>query len=445
MRTFFLQMFLAFWVSTIGIFFVATALNPDGRFGSPENIRSLAAKDALNLSTSLVASYKQNGCDGIRWIGQDYLITDKSANLLCGSPLSSPVNALVRDALSQNTPKAVHDADFWVMATPITLNNEKFAVVHREPYQPRPSFPRLPPVALPVSLLVTFFFAFILTRPVRSLSKAFARFSEGDLAVRMPVTRRAWSFLGGSDVRSLMVDFNHMGDRISSLVEGQKTLIRDISHELRSPLARLRLALEMARETPSQAPTYLDQMETEAERVNDLIGQMLTLSLMESTGEITDKEHLDLVELIEALIPDLAFEAAASHCTVRLSRPPQGIFVDGDAELLRRAIENIARNAIRFTAPSTEISIALSIQTFEERETVVIDVCDRGPGVPQESLKLLFRAFYRTDAARRDSTGGFGVGLSIAERAIALHGGSIVARNRDGGGLIVSVHLPLAS
>jgi two-component system sensor histidine kinase CpxA len=249
-----------------------------------------------------------------------------------------------------------------------------------------------------------------------------------------------------------MLDFNYMADRVSSLIQAQKTLVRDVSHELRSPLTRLRLALEMERDgTPLPSP-FLDRMEMETERVNELIGQMLTLSLIESTRELPAPDRLDIGELIRSLLPTLEFEASARQCTISLDQPECDLFVSGSPELLRRAVENIVRNAIRFTLPETRVEVtvrpehpAASRRGVQERVShIEIDVADRGPGVPEESLGLLFRAFYRTDTARRDSTGGFGVGLSIAERAIHLHGGSVVARNRPGGGLVISLRLPAA-
>jgi two-component system sensor histidine kinase CpxA len=247
-----------------------------------------------------------------------------------------------------------------------------------------------------------------------------------------------------------MLDFNQMADHVGLLLQAQKTLVRDVSHELRSPLTRLRLALEMERDETQAPSQFLNRMEVETERLNELIGQMLTLSLMESTRELPSKERVDIGELILSLLPNLEFEATARKCSVRLVQEVRGLSITGSAELLRRAVENVVRNAIRFTATGTEVEVIVRTEESSDRkrngtrtpQLIAVDVADRGPGVPEESLSLLFRAFYRTDMARRDTTGGFGVGLSIAERAIHLHGGSIFAQNRDGGGLIVSIRLP---
>lgn len=450
MRTFFLQIFLAFWVSTIAIFAVATALNPDGHRGSLENIFAFAQEDAARVSAIAVGAYQWHGCKGLAHMGDHYLLADSHGTMLCGATASQTLQQAVRNALAQHQFQTVHDGDMWVTATPVDDRNSTFVVIHRRPYVRRPYFPHLPAVALPVSLLVTFLFAFVLTRPVRALSRAFRQFSAGDLSVRLPVERRWWSGLGGSDVHTLMLDFNQMADRVGSLIQAQKTLVRDVSHELRSPLTRLRLALEMERDETQVVSPFLDRMEVETERLNELIGQMLTLSLMESTRELPSKERVDIGELILSLLPNLEFEATARKCSVRLVQVVRGLFVTGSAELLRRAVENVVRNAIRFTAMGTEVEVTVRAEESGEKKrngaraprVIAVDVADRGSGVPEESLDLLFRAFYRTDAARRDATGGFGVGLSIAERAIHLHGGRIFVRNRDGGGLIVSIRLP---
>ncbi|MDE1161588.1 MAG: ATP-binding protein [Acidobacteriaceae bacterium] len=445
MRTFFFQMFLAFWVSTAVIFFVATTLYPDGRNGSLENVRSFAAQDATELGIYIAREYQRAGCGAIQDAASSYFVVDSAGKPACSATLSSRVSALVQDVRSHHTAKGVHDGKLWVTATPVKLQEGTYVVVHSGFYQPKPHFPPLPPIALPVSLLVTFIFAYALSRPVRSLSKAFKQFAGGDLSARLPVGRRSQNILGGADVRSLMLDFNHMAGRISSLIAAQKMLVRDLSHELRSPLARLRLALEMAREEAAQPSIYSDKMEAEAERVNDLIGQMLTLSLMESTAGITDKEMVDVTDLTESLLPDLEFEATVRGCTVSLIKSPEDHFVEGNTELLRRAIENVARNAIRYTAPASQITVKIFKSGLAGKEAFIhIEISDEGPGIPEESLPLIFGAFYRTDAARGDSTGGFGVGLSIAERAVHLHGGAITAKNRQGRGLSVSIQLPAA-
>ena len=318
-------------------------------------------------------------------------------------------------------------------------------LLQRTPYIHGSWFPPLPREALPASIIVTFVLALFLTRPVRRLSRAVRAFAAGDLSVRLPVSRHWWSSVGGSDVRNLMLDFNHMADRVNELIEAQKLLVRDISHELRSPLARLRLALEMTREETREDLPSLDRMEIETDRVSELISQMLTLSLMESTKQVPQKETFSVDEVITSLLPDMEFEAHGRGCEIKYVAHQSLPSVTGSKELVRRALENVVRNAIRFTAVGTHVEIIVSREQCASGfgPAIRIRVRDCGTGVQAESLGLIFRAFYRTDSARRDATGGFGVGLSIAERAIALHGGRISARNRDEGGLEVEILLPI--
>lgn len=452
MRTFFLQMFVAFWVSTTGIFLVATALNPDGQHGSLENILAFSEQDAAQVNASAIAVYQHHGCE-VSWrIGKEYLLTDGQGHALCGQQITAKTHALIQKAIHNNRVEGVHDGGLWVTATPVHDAQGLYVVLHQGKYVARPWFPHLPAVALPVSLAVTFLFAFLLTLPVRALSRAFRDFSAGDLSVRLPVGRGRSTGLGGSDVRSLMQDFNYMADRVSGLIDAQKMLVRDVSHELRSPLARLRLALEMAREETATPLPTLDRMEIEAERVNDLIGQMLTLSMMESTRELSSSQPVDLVDLVAELMPALQFEAIKRERNATLTALSERMIVLGNVELLRRMIENVVRNAIRHTAKGTSVEITIRRESgtnmSKDKGTspshrVLIEVSDCGAGVPEESLPKLFRAFYRTDRSRNDATGGYGIGLTIAERAAHLHHGTITAENRVGGGLLITMILPI--
>ena len=277
--------------------------------------------------------------------------------------------------------------------------------MERTPYVAGLAVPPLPRDALPLSIVVTLIFSFVMIRPIRKLSLAFKRFAAGDLSVQLPVSKHWWNSVGGSDVRNLMLDFNHMVDRVNGLIEAQKLLVRDISHELRSPLARLRLALEMTREESSEDLPSLDRMESEAERVNDLIGQMLTLSMMESTKQLQPGNAIEVRDIVESLIPDMEFEAQGRGCGIRYQANGRIPATAGNCELLHRAFENVIRNAIRFTAPGTTVDVEIAaIQCASLLGPAVqVLVSDRGPGVPEASLPLIFRAFYRTELLARRS------------------------------------------
>jgi two-component system sensor histidine kinase CpxA len=237
-------------------------------------------------------------------------------------------------------------------------------------------------------------------------------------------------------------DFNRMAERIEKLMTAQKQLVRDVSHELRSPLARLNVALGIARREATPAATLaLDRIEQEAERLNCMIGEMLTLSLLESGGERFEQERFDLDEMADEVVGDADFEAAGSdrHVQYKSNGP---LMLSGNREMLRRALENVVRNAIRYTDHGTAVEVSLE---REGAEHVVIRVRDHGPGLPEEALTEIFRPFYRSAEARDRQSGGAGIGLAITERAVRLHSGEVKAANAADGGLMITMRLPLAT
>jgi two-component system sensor histidine kinase CpxA len=186
---------------------------------------------------------------------------------------------------------------------------------------------------------------------------------------------------------------------------------------------------------------HLQRIEREAGRLNLLIGQLLRLSSMESTDASAQTEVFRLNGLLKNMLPDAEFEAQRRLCTIRVLNHCDCI-VRGNPELIYRAIENIVRNAVRYTQEQSVVELKISCEEQAGVPMVNLDVSDCGPGLPENELENIFRPFYRVDDARERDTGGFGVGLAIAERAVRLHHGEVRARNRPDGGLIVSLRLP---
>jgi len=294
-------------------------------------------------------------------------------------------------------------------------------------------------IAVLTSGIVCYFLASYLTSPIIRLRQATQKLAAGNLSAR--VGGRVSS--SSDEISQLVRDFDKMAEQIENLVNAQSRLLKDISHELRSPLARLTVALELARQsTGPEAQTILDRISLESSRMNELIGSLMTISRLESGAGNLKKVPVELEQIIDEVARDAAFEAQARNCQVEAEIVDE-LPVLGDPALLHSAIENVVRNATRYTADGSTVKIrAEALQQGNAREAVIV-VSDAGPGVPVDSLDRIFRPFYRIDDARGHSTGGVGLGLAITEQAVRLHGGSVRASNLPEGGLRVEIRLPL--
>ena len=279
-----------------------------------------------------------------------------------------------------------------------------------------------------------FWLARMLTSPLTTLRGVVRRLAGGDLSARVApaIARRR------DEVGDLARDFDAMAVRIEALVGAQRRLVRDVSHELRSPLARLAVALELARRRAGgQASEQLDRIEQEAGRLEALIDQLLTLSRLEAAEAPAVREPVDLGEVVDQVADDAAYEASALGVQVAVEKGG-GCLVAGDGEALRSALENVVRNAVHYGESGSEVRVGVR----REGGSAVMTVADSGPGVPEDQLEAVFEPFFRVEEARDRQRGGAGLGLAIAARAVRLHGGEITARNRAGGGLEVEIRLP---
>ncbi len=281
------------------------------------------------------------------------------------------------------------------------------------------------------AIVLCYWLAFHLTSPLRAIQKAVARFGRGDFSARVNSTRR-------DEMGQLARTFDRMASRIETLLEAERRLLLDISHELRSPLARLGVAVELAR-SGEDLNSALNRIQKESDRLNALVGQLLQVTRAEGDPASLGRHPVRLDELVQQLVDDAAIEAAAHGCRLVYDRR-EPVTVEGDPELLRRAVENVIRNAIRYAPRGSSVEVSLA----RNNGAAVMNVRDRGPGVPEEALPRLFDPFYRVESHRDRSSGGIGLGLSIARRAIELHKGSIRARNAQPG-LAVELLLPVAN
>ncbi len=338
----------------------------------------------------------------------------------------------------------------WFAEPITTTSGAKYAVIGELP--PLPSGPfgiiffdaRMTMMRLLESFIVSgivcFLVVWYLTAPVRKLRLAAQKFGSGDLSVRVgpDFSKRK------DELADLAGDFDVMAEHIESLMDGQRRLLRDISHELRSPLARLNVALELARRhSGPSSEKHLGRIGQEAERMNELIGQLLTLTLLESGAEKLKKTRVDMSELVCKIAEDADFEADSLNRSV-VCNASRGIIVEGSEELLSRAIENVIRNAVRYTSDGSKVEVFLKYGGTDGAATAIVRVRDHGPGLPEEELKNIFKPFYRASDARERQTGGTGLGLAITDRAIRLHGGTIDVSNAPDGGLIVEIMIPVS-
>jgi signal transduction histidine kinase len=294
-------------------------------------------------------------------------------------------------------------------------------------------------MVLGISAVVCLVLVRRLTRPIQSLREAATRIAGGELA------RRVGNELVDepSEVSTLARDFDRMAGRIGALLTAQQRLLRDVSHELRSPLSRLRVAIELGRRNPADpvaVATTLDRIARDVERLDVLVTEVLDLARLQARlgSDGSGLTSVALHELVAAVVSDADFEAEAQGRSVRAERLDP-FLLPGHAEELRRAVENVVRNAIRFTPEGTAVVVKLET----DPGGATLTVTDQGSGVPEEALTCLFEPFFRVEPDRERSKGGLGLGLAIAERAVHLHGGAVSARNVPGAGLEVRMTFPV--
>lgn len=451
MKSLFLKIFLSFWVAQalflVLALLVMLAFRPQ-RNSTWEAFRSTALTDAIT-------AYENGG----RQSAHDYLeglqmkqhvrayVFDEQGNEISGR--SSPgwaEHVAAGKPLPQHPGMIFPRPQILTEARASSDGNHLYTIAMELPPGPRVFFG---PWGIPVpgliiavlsSGLVCYFLAWYMTKPVVRLRAATQQLAAGDLTARAgnPNSKRR------DEIAGLIRDFDAMAARLETLVKAQSRLLNDISHELRSPLARLNVALGLARQRSGpESAVMLERIELEAGRLNELIGRLLTLARMEDGEQRIPATPVSLDEVVLSVAEDAEFEAQARHCHVRSDIPNGSWGVRGDTSLLHSAIENVVRNAIRYTREGSTVEIQLERLPAARSDEAVVRVTDCGDGVPPDALEKLFLPFYRLDDARGRQTGGVGLGLAITERAVRFHGGRVSANNRAQGGLMVEIHLPL--
>jgi two-component system sensor histidine kinase CpxA len=456
MRGLFAKIFLGFWIAQSLTFLISTVLILRRQFVRPNEVMGVLDSTLPNAATAAANAYEAGGCPGLEQFAaslrQTIYLADTPTHFLCQVSLPpAAANVLARQPTDA---RAVHstligEQNFWSTAVRSAAGRQYFFLLSRHHtasnYGLREllffAFPQLP-VAIVVFGITTFILVLLLVRPIGRLRIAARALANGELATRVANPDGEERIFGGDEIQGLVHDFNYMAEQLERLVGAQKILVRDVSHELRSPLARLSVALELAREeAPSSMQEHLQRIDREAGRLNLLIGQLLRLSSIESTNASSHLDKFTLHGLIEELLPDAEYEAQQRGCKIQLLEHSD-CTVRANHELIYRAVENIVRNAIRYTRESTVVELKIRCEDMAPLRRVILEVSDSGPGIPESELENVFRPFYRVDVARQQDTGGFGVGLAIADRAVRLHNGELRAQNRPQGGLTISLSLP---
>ena len=452
-RGVFLKILLWFWVSLV---LVAVALELTitvtttpfeervHRF-SDNALTGHAREAAALLDRGGVPSVDRLFADLQHRTGIHAVLLKADATEVGGRPLGATATTVAQQALESGQTEMEADGQTAVKARAVTAaDGRRYVLVATMPIgllrllhdAPSAQLLRLLAVFL-TAAAACYALARYVARPLATLRAATHELAQGNLAVRVTPrlgTRR-------DEFAELGRDFDAMAARLEGLMTAERRLLRDISHELRSPLARLSVALGLARQRPTEDSPALDRIEREADRLNALIGQLLTLARLESGAREPAREIVEVLAIVREVAEDADFEARGRRRAVQIVEAADAMVV-GDGELLRSAVENVVRNAVRHTAEDTTVEIAVRRLYEHGVSRVRISVRDHGSGVPKQALPFIFEPFYRVSEVREHGSGSVGLGLTIAHRTIRLHGGTVSAANASDGGLIVDIDLP---
>jgi two-component system, OmpR family, sensor histidine kinase CpxA len=446
----FWRIFLSFWICSLLMIAAVLAtreLWPGDFPGDRDAV--FQPISAVPVLTSAVNTYEQQGEGAFlsqlhsfppTRRGSIYLL-DREGKILAREGNQPPFSApLARLALRNGQPQLIRDGYRLVLAAPVrSATGRQYAIVLTL-FDPKQRLLRLrfwfslASAMVPVAI-VCMFLSLYITRPITRLRWAAQRLADGDLTARAapPRLRRR------DELGVLAQDFDAMAGQIQSLMTAQRRFVADVSHELGAPLTRLHLALALLhRQFAGKHSAELERIERETDKLSNLVQQLLLLAGMEAGSRPAETlKPVSMEALCNGVIEDANFEADHAQCRIGGSRHDVALLAY--PQLLRRAIDNVLRNAIRYAPEGSEVLLNCAA----EDDLLVIEILDRGPGVPESMLADIFRPFFRTDPGRENSSGGTGLGLAIATEAVRLHEGTISAQNRKGGGLQVTIRLPL--
>ena len=460
-RRLFVKVFLWFWLTVLALFAIFFASRTLGSRLLPST--DVIAAFAPRVADEAAHAYESGGAQAFEEFqraltgnsGSELYLIDGSGNDVLSRPIPLESLSIVRSARSDGRIVARYgfrsrSASYrfaspsghpYVLLLHVRINLGKFLEASAGG-----GLPFVGGLLLVVLLMVTLFCLWLahhIVAPIQGIQSAARRVAAGDLTVRAPIeiSKRH------DELAFLAADFDAMVERISGLVRSQKDLLSTVSHELRSPLARFNMSLALLRrQSPPESEELLQRMERDVERVDVLIGQLLTLSRLEMGLSSDERDKVNLSQLVQEVVADGDFEAHSCGKSVRLAAAADIFIEKADQQALRSACENIIRNAIRFTPPGTHVEVVLNAEAQGDFAHAVLSVRDYGPGVPEETLQQIFQPFFRVKALHGPRRSyGTGLGLAIALEAIRQHRGTIIASNASPTGLEVKIMLPTGS
>jgi two-component system, OmpR family, sensor histidine kinase CpxA len=449
MRSLFGKIFLSFWMAQALFLVLAIVVTWVVRQEGETRLESAESK----IFSEAVQIYEKSGTPAVRDYLDQIRDTQHIRTFLFNDQGDEISGHRAPDLLRDPARFRARMHAIWKVIPPFSIQRQNLVSASGQRYTmvaiqpaPGPFGPNAPTwggilIAIISSGLICYLLARYLTAPVVRLRAATQKLSAGDLSARAG----NGGSRGKDEMAQLVRDFDSMAERLEKLVKAQSRLLNDISHELRSPLARLNVALALARQRSGpEAQRMLDRIDVESDRLNELIERLLTIARLEAGPEGVRKESVSLPELVTEIVEDADFEAQGQRCHV-FATINCDCTVMGNPALVHSAIENVVRNATQYTKPGTDVHVTLDCGGESGKPEAIVQVIDSGPGVPEDSLDKLFRPFYRIDDARVRNTGGVGLGLAITDRAVRLHGGTVRAANRPEGGLLIEIRLPIAS
>ncbi len=447
----FVKVFLWFWATVL-----LTAISVVFAFllqaqGAQSHERQTLPDTARYFGMATALALEQGGNSSASRFLQDLsrdehvraCLFDEAANLVAGTNCAALTEAAARVARGQAPHNGTgHD---WSTIGIVVKGSGGQSYIYvsellpgpRAPWGPTPKGAALRVgMAILVSGLVCYFLTRYLTTPTLRLRSAAQQIADGRFDIRADASLESRRDEFGDLVR----DFNRMAERIEDLISSQRQLLNDVSHELRSPLARMNIALDLLRRHAGEHPA-LHRMELDLQRLNELIGRLLTIARLEASSTLQHAICVNLSELVSNIAADAEFELQEKGCRIEIIQAAD-LTVLGDPGLLRSAIENVLRNAVRFTGQGTAVEVHLRAGIASPDTEALIMIRDHGPGVPEAELVNIFSSFYRLADPRGLESTGAGLGLAIAERIVRIHKGSIRATNEPDGGLSVEMKFP---